>query len=164
MPLPLTQPSLKGTLVPQPDPSLGQYYDLVIRVRDLIKEHGRATLTVPYDQATGDPAFTYTIGLRLHEAHRGYELVTLGLPQNLAKPVLDRTVERLATEHLTPADGLVLPAIANTYPVQLHRVSDCSLFINGMRTLATATDPGVFTSALGLRRGKRFEGRFPSGV
>ena len=128
----------------QPDPDIGQYYDLVTRVRDQILEFGRATIIVPYDSATGDPTFTYTVGLRLHDKHRGYELVTVGLPQNLAKPILDRTVEHLRNASLEPAEGLTLPQVAHTYPVRLHRVSDCALFINGMRTLRTPTDPQVW--------------------
>ncbi|MGW2106352.1 DUF4262 domain-containing protein [Streptomyces sp. NPDC001948] len=128
----------------QPHSAFGQHYDLVARVRDLIKEFGYATPTVAPDPTTGTPAFTYTIGLRLHTVHDGYELVTVGLPADLAGSIVQRTVEYLAAQSIIPSHGLILPQIAGEYSVRLHRARNCDWFINGMRTLATPADPEVW--------------------
>lgn len=137
-----THPAQRPHRAPQPTIAQ-QAYDLTARVRDLIEEFGYAVISVPADPATANPAFTYTVGLRLLAPHLGYELVQIGLPYNLAKPLLHRTVDHLADTHTTPAQNLQLPRIADPYDARLHRAQDCSLFLGGMRTLATP-DPQVW--------------------
>ncbi|OIV35925.1 hypothetical protein BIV57_19015 [Mangrovactinospora gilvigrisea] len=66
------------------------------------------------------PPFAYTIGLA-HWPGRRYELAVAGMDPGCAAAVLGSAADRLVLAGLAPAEGLVLEAAAEGFPLRLRR-------------------------------------------